>query len=145
MGATFSKYCHSKAPLWASVVDAINLRHPEYQQAIPPGIMEICEFWPADEVGDDYREPLQTDIPILAVHTALSPSSDPLAVSNWARTATNFTQVVFDSADAWVFDWGPACLGDLRRQFLQDPQTPLPANEIAACEAQSPPIQFLTP
>ena len=63
--------------------------------------------------------------------------TDELARSFRAATTFRFPTLGFEP-----FDEGPQCLADLRLRWLDDPTEAPSDEEIAACEADSPPVNF---
>ena len=83
-----------------------------------------------------------TPIPVFIFRGDLSPEGSADWVDTLSRGLPNGQTAIFPTMGADLLSGGPACLSDLRRQFLADPAARLP---IDACVTQSPPIPFTAP
>jgi hypothetical protein len=79
-------------------------------------------------------------VPILAFRADLSPEGSRAAMTRIQRGFPAMQIAVFPTLAGDVLQHGPPCAGDLRRAFLKHPTEKL---DIAACEKQSPPVDFL--
>jgi class 3 adenylate cyclase/pimeloyl-ACP methyl ester carboxylesterase len=101
---------------------------------------EWCTAWDVPEVSSLGAD-IAGDVPILAFRADLSPEGSAAALTRIQRGFLAMQVAVFPTLTGDLLQHGPPCLGDLRRAFLQDPTKKL---AIAACEKQSPPIDFLS-
>jgi hypothetical protein len=83
-----------------------------------------------------------TPIPVFIFRGDLSPDGSRDWVQALLRGLPNGQEAIFPTLGEDLLSSGPACLSDLRRQFLADPGARLP---VDACVAQSPPIPFTAP
>ena len=83
-----------------------------------------------------------TPIPVFIFRGDLSPNGTADWVQTLSRGLPNGQTAIFATMGEDLLSSGPACLSDLRREFLDDPDAQLP---IDTCVAQSPPIPFTAP
>ena len=107
-----------------------------------PALPEVCGAWDVPSVFDDLSVPLEVDVPTLLVEGAFSTGGVHRWAEQMAQTLPDSTTVRFPTLSDDVASAAPACLGGLRARFLNDPGSVTDA-EVATCEADSPPIEFV--
>jgi DNA-binding SARP family transcriptional activator/pimeloyl-ACP methyl ester carboxylesterase len=101
----------------------------------------ICGSWPVPKAPADVFEPLVSDVPTFIVEGELSYRSSPEWVDDLRSGLSHSSSMLFPTLGSSVlFDGLPACMNDLRRQFLADPTAHL---DTDGCAKQSPPINFV--
>lgn len=111
-----------------------------FQGVDEPALRELCDAWNVPSIFSDVSGPLTGDVPTFIAQGGISIAG----VNDWAdvmeRTLTRATVLRMDTmSDDLVFE-GPACVRELRRQFLQDPSGDL---DVESCEAETPAIEFI--
>ena len=101
-----------------------------------------CASWDVPDVSSAVSVDFSTPIPVFIFRGDLSPNGSADWVQELLRGLQNGQMAIFPTLGEDLLSSGPACLSDLRRQFLAHPDAPLPT---AACVAQSPPIPFTAP
>jgi DNA-binding SARP family transcriptional activator/pimeloyl-ACP methyl ester carboxylesterase len=103
-----------------------------------------CAVWPVKKMPEaSFTPPPPSTVPILIFYGGL----DAFVLPQWPTQLQNgFKDAVvarFQTLGQHITEQDdPPCINDLRRKFIADPHAPLP---VAACEAQSPKINFVTP
>ncbi len=98
-----------------------------------------CASWDVPDVSSVVSVDFSTPIPVFIFRGDLSPDGSADWVQALLRGLPNGQAAIFPTMGEDLLFSGPACLSDLRRQFLAHPDARLP---IDACVAQSPPIPF---
>ncbi len=99
-----------------------------------------CPAWKVPKIADIAFD-THTDVPTLLVSGDLAPNSDQAWPGQFQQSLAHATVVEFPTLNAQLLvNNQPPCLGDLRRQFLDNPSASL---DVAGCTRQSPPIQFV--
>jgi hypothetical protein len=102
----------------------------------------MCQAWPVRKLPDIAFDDPNTSTPIFDVSGGLAPGNDQAWPNAFESSLPNATVATLPTLGAQVLNTNnPRCLADLRRQFLDDPNSRL---AVDACVAQSPPIKFAT-
>ncbi len=104
-------------------------------------LASACKSWPVEKLAEIAFDDPHTDVPTFLVSGNLAPSADQAWPAQVQGTLATATVAVFPTLNAAVLSNNqPRCLGDLRRQFLANPESAL---DTGACTRQSPAIQFV--
>ncbi|GAB3737182.1 alpha/beta hydrolase [Luteimonas pelagia] len=76
-----------------------------------------CEVWPAGQRGDDFREPLSTDVPLLAISGQFDPVTPPRYGDEVVETLPNGRHLVLPGQGHSVL--GAGCMPTLFAQFVE--------------------------
>jgi pimeloyl-ACP methyl ester carboxylesterase len=115
---------------------------PQFAQANSAQWTQWCKAWNVPDISATLSQPVVSNVPALFFRGALAPDGNPNWIPTITRGLSNAQTVVFPTLGSDLLASGPPCLSALRRQFLTDPNATL---DTAACEKQSPPIQFVAP
>jgi class 3 adenylate cyclase/pimeloyl-ACP methyl ester carboxylesterase len=115
---------------------------PQFAQANGAEWTQWCKAWNVPDISATLSQPVISNVPALFFRGALAPDGNPNWIPTITRGLSNAQTVVFPTLGSDLLAGGPPCLSALRRQFLADPNATL---DTAACEKQSPPIQFIAP
>ena len=115
---------------------------PQFARADAAQWKQWCKAWNVPDVSATLSQPVVSNVPALFFRGDLSPDGNPNWIPTIARGLSNVRTVVFPTLGSDLLANGPPCLSALRRQFLANPNATL---DTAACEKQSPPIQFVAP
>lgn len=93
---------------------------PEFIESL----VALCAPWPRGEVGEDFKQPLTSDIPTLLLSGARDPITPPAYGERVNRTLSNARHLVVPQRGHHVGAQG--CVPDLIAQFVlsADPQAP---------------------
>jgi class 3 adenylate cyclase len=141
---------------WASVMSGscsydrytIDSRHALSSRTLPvfggldDGFFNwACKAWPVNKAPARAFDSPSSDVPTLILNPGFGPGYDPGWIDDFRAGLPNATVATFPTIDVNVLnDNVPACIGDLRREFLAAPSRPI---AVARCERQSPKIQFV--
>ncbi|MHB1138269.1 MAG: alpha/beta hydrolase, partial [Microthrixaceae bacterium] len=105
-----------------------------------PTFERLCRAWDVPSVYEELRIPLLGDVPTLLAQGELSTAG----TNDWAgRMAGDLERALvvrFATLSEDLAFAPPPCLRRLRSTFAADPTTRL---DLASCEDQSPPIDFV--
>ncbi len=142
-GARLSDLCQRVAPNARPTDAALEARLPQFRANPFRLLREACEQWnvPAGSAG--FFEPSRSRVPLLVVHGAMAPGTDVDWVDRVAKGFPRSNLIRFDELGFNPVDVGPACLGELRSTFLDDPEQQLDRDAVDECVASMPPIPFI--
>jgi class 3 adenylate cyclase len=143
-GAVLSNLCSYDVHTVDRVGSAVSRRTIPELSGIDDGwIQWVCETWPVREIDDVAYDDVATSVPTLIVVPSLQPGTDPRWADTLRRGLPHATIATFPTLDGNVLASNePACLADLRRAFIAEPNRSLAA-ETASCERKSPRIDFV--
>lgn len=113
---------------------------PQFAGANEVSFAPICEAWGVPSEFDRLSRPLVGDVPVLLAQGSLSVSGANEWGEEMHAQLDRSTLVRFPTMSADVAYSPPPCLRRMRNGFLVDPALPV---DVAACEGQSPPIEFV--
>jgi pimeloyl-ACP methyl ester carboxylesterase len=140
-GAALSFFCSYDAQTnrTAEISDAA-LR--QFAGASDPTFQPMCSAWNVPSVFDRLSQPLAGDLPVLLVEGGISTSGANRWSEEMVGTLDHATVLRLDTLSEDVSYVQPPCLRDIRERFLLHPDADL-STAVAACAAQSPPIEFV--
>jgi class 3 adenylate cyclase/pimeloyl-ACP methyl ester carboxylesterase len=112
---------------------------PEFAGANEATFARLCEGWGVPSVYDELARPLVGDVPVFLAQGSLSVAGSNDWAGAMAAQLDQATVARFPTMSEDLAFSAPPCLRELRREFARDP-TRRP--DVAACEKQSPPIEF---
>ena len=98
-----------------------------------------CASWDVPDASSVVSVDFSAPIPVFIFRGDLSPNGSADWVQALLRGLPNGQAAIFPTLGEDLLSSGPACLSDLRREFLADPAARLSIDE---CVARSPPIPF---
>ncbi len=101
---------------------------------------KICSSWKVPTLRSSYFDGVSSLVPTLIVRGSLSPSGNNDWPAQVQKSLQSATIGIFPTIAEGAVANAPPCLNTLRRQFLAMPTSHL---NMAACTAQSPPINFV--
>ena len=107
-------------------------------------MVEACSRWQPKAASTNFRSAFRSEVPVFMVRGALSPTSASGFATELSKNFDVSSVLTLPNSGFDVRHDVPVCVDELRRSFLIDPTTPLGPAELEACEAQSPPVAFLT-
>ena len=113
---------------------------PQFAGANEASFAPICEAWDVPSEFDQLSRPLVGDVPVLLAQGGLSVSGANEWGEEMDAQLDRSTLVRFPTMSADVAYSPPPCLRRMRNDFLVDPASPV---DVAACEEQSPEIDFV--
>lgn len=126
-------------------VDAQDLQAPNLPQFVGTATLHWetwCDAWDVPDLSDALSTSFVGPLPALLFRGAMSPIGNESWIPSIQRGLEHAQVLVFPTLGAGLLESGPPCLSDLRRAFLADPMASL---DTAACEATSPPVEFVAP
>ncbi len=84
---------------------------------------KICKVWPHLIVDSSYKEPVQSDLPVLLLSGELDPVTPPTFAEIAMETLTNAEHLVAKGQGHNVFPLG--CMPDIITAFIKDPEKEL--------------------
>jgi pimeloyl-ACP methyl ester carboxylesterase len=100
-----------------------------------------CAIWKVPQVSQEFISASTGPTPTLIGVGELAPAPAREWAAALDRSRPNVTVAIFPTVGNFVELTGPPCYQDLLRAFIVDPTSSL---DVATCEADSPPIEFLT-
>lgn len=102
-----------------------------------------CAAWSVPQAPDSTFQSVASSTPTLLIVTSLDAFASPKDAETLAADLPNSHLIAFPTLGWETLNYdSPPCLTQLRRTFLANPTQHL---DTAACEKQSPPINFVTP
>ena len=101
-----------------NLVDGAN-HTDNFHNVIYSMLEPICEFWPKGQVGEDYFQPVSSDVPILLLSGKLDPVTPPRYAWEASATLSNHQHIVVAGVGHGVMIHG--CVPDLITDFFDDP------------------------
>ena len=114
----------------------------QFAGANDPSFSPTCDAFDVPSVFDELAHPLDVDLPVLLVVGGLSISGVNGWADQMAASLPDVTVATFATMSEDLSYAPPACLRGLRASFVVDPHA---SRDVAGCEAQSPPIDFVEP
>ena len=142
-GARLSDLCHRVAPNARPTDAALEARLPQFRANPFRLLKETCEQWNVPAGTSGFFEPSRASVPLLVVHGAMAPGTDIDWVDRVVKGYPRSSLIRFDELGFDPLDVGPACLGELRNQFLDDPEEQLDRDAVEDCVESMPAIPFI--
>jgi len=101
-----------------------------------------CDAWDVPRVSNSVFDSVGSPVPVFMFRGDLTPVGTSDWIDQLLRTMPNGRTAIFPTLGKGLFDDGPPCLSDLRREFLTDPTGPL---DSTACVESVPAIAFAAP
>jgi pimeloyl-ACP methyl ester carboxylesterase len=90
------------------VGDALNAPFPE-----------VCDAWPVADLGEGFRSPITSDVPVLFVSGTLDGHTPPANVEDLLPGFTHASHVVVDNASHQYLELSPPAVKQLMVRFLR--------------------------
>ena len=143
-GQELSDLCHRVVPNNEQVDGDVARRLQPYRTGMLRASVldETCERWRVPAAPTDFRDVLSSHVPTFIVAGDLSTNHLRVWTDEVARNFLDVTTLQFPTIGFEPFDEGPQCLADIRRRWLRDPTDTPSGQELSACEADTPPVNF---
>lgn len=114
-GMLYAVTCSEDAPL-IDADEAAALQADSYFPLQAEDFVTLCETWPRAEVAEDFRQPLQSDIPALLLSGEADPITPPTYAEQVAETLPNSRHIVLPGFGHTVLAAG--CMPQVVGRFL---------------------------
>jgi pimeloyl-ACP methyl ester carboxylesterase len=114
-GLLYAVTCSEDAPL-LDAEEAAELQADTYFPLQAENFVEICANWPRANIATDFRQPLQSDIPVLLLSGEADPITPPQYAEQVAETLPNSRHLVLPGFGHTVLAAG--CMPQVVARFL---------------------------
>ncbi|HJQ13177.1 MAG TPA: alpha/beta hydrolase [Anaerolineales bacterium] len=135
-GMFYAVACTEDAPL-LSVEEAAQRSEGSVFGDRTVDFAEVCVEWPKGTVSPEFREPLQTDVPVLILSGEADPITPPHHAEELAESLSNEIHLVF--AGMGHGNLASKCSMDIFRDFIENP---VPAELDTTCVEEIEPPPF---
>lgn len=97
----------------------------------------VCAAWPKGQVSPDFRNPVQSDVPVLILSGEADPITPPRHAENAAKTLSNSIHIIFK--DMGHGSLTSLCGSNLLKSFIEN-ASPAGLDTSCAKNTQSPPF-----
>jgi pimeloyl-ACP methyl ester carboxylesterase len=137
-GLLYAITCSEDAP-FIDVEEAAELQADTYFPFQAESFVEICEAWPRAEIGDEFRQPLRSDVPVLLLSGEADPVTPPQYAEQVAETLSNSRHIVLPDFGHTVLAAG--CMPQVVAHFLNTAS--VNDLDIICLDAVRPPAFFI--
>ncbi|NUM46732.1 MAG: alpha/beta fold hydrolase [Anaerolineales bacterium] len=112
----YSVQCAEDTPFYTAEQATTAAENTYLGEMVSGGLLEICKTWPRSPIPADYKDPVQSDVPILLLSGEYDPVTPPAYADLAAQTLPNSLHLIAPGQGHNVIYLG--CIPDLAEQFL---------------------------
>lgn len=112
----YSVQCAEDVPFYTAEQATQAAEGTYLSEMVSGGLIEICETWPRGAIPADFKDPVQSDVPVLLLSGEYDPVTPPAYAELAAETLSNSLHLIAPGQGHNVILRG--CIPDLAEQFL---------------------------
>ncbi|GAB4580656.1 MAG: alpha/beta fold hydrolase [Anaerolineales bacterium] len=113
---SYSVQCAEDVPFYTAEQSAQAAEGTYLGEMVSGGLLEICKTWPRGVIPPDFKNPVQSDVPVLLLSGEHDPVTPPANADLAAETLPNSLHLIAPGQGHNVIIRG--CLAELAEQFL---------------------------
>ena len=117
----FSILCAEDAPFYPDTISSN--KQTIFGEGFIDRVKKTCEYWPHMRADSSFKDPVESDLPVLLLSGELDPVTPPEFADTAMQTLSNAQHLVAKGQGHNVFPLG--CMPDIITDFFEDPEQEL--------------------